>query len=70
MTDFFKGISPVKFEGANSTNPLAYRHYNKDEVVLGKTDGRAYPPRRRLLAHLRLGRRRPVRRPHLRSPLV
>ena len=36
MTDFFKGINPVKFEGANSTNPLAYRHYNKDEMVLGK----------------------------------
>ena len=38
MTDFFKGISPVKFEGPDSTNPLAYRHYNKDEVVLGKRD--------------------------------
>jgi len=36
VTDFFKGINPVKFEGANSTNPLAYRHYNKDEMVLGK----------------------------------
>ena len=36
MTDFFKDISPVKFEGADSTNPLAYRHYNKDEIVLGK----------------------------------
>ncbi|KKC37754.1 xylose isomerase [Devosia epidermidihirudinis] len=36
MTDFFKGISPVKFEGANSTNPLAYHHYNKDEIVAGK----------------------------------
>lgn len=36
MTDFFKGISPVKYEGADSTNPLAYRHYNKDEIVLGK----------------------------------
>lgn len=36
MTDFFKGISPVKFEGADSTNPLAYRYYNKDEIVLGK----------------------------------
>ena len=36
MTDFFKGISPVKFEGANSTNPLAYRFYNKDEIVAGK----------------------------------
>ncbi|RYE08544.1 MAG: xylose isomerase [Hyphomicrobiales bacterium] len=36
MTDFFKGIVPVKFEGPSSTNPLAYRHYNKDELVLGK----------------------------------
>ena len=36
MTDFFKGISPVKFEGPKSSNPLAYRHYDKDEKVLGK----------------------------------
>jgi xylose isomerase len=36
VTDFFKGISPIKFEGPNSANPLAYRHYNKDEMVLGK----------------------------------
>jgi xylose isomerase len=36
VTDFFKGISPVKFEGPNSANPLAYHHYNKDEIVLGK----------------------------------
>ncbi|HEV7718831.1 MAG TPA: xylose isomerase [Arsenicitalea sp.] len=37
MTDFFKGISPVKFEGPQSTSELAYRHYNKDEKILGKT---------------------------------
>ncbi|HTN64130.1 MAG TPA: xylose isomerase [Devosia sp.] len=36
MTDFFKGISPVKFEGPQSSNALAYHHYNKDEIVLGK----------------------------------
>ena len=36
MTDFFKGISPVKFEGPQSANPLAYRFYDKDELVLGK----------------------------------
>ena len=36
MTDFFKGIAPVKFEGPNSANPLAYHHYNKDELVQGK----------------------------------
>ena len=36
MTDFFKGIAPVKFEGPNSASPLAYHHYNKDELVQGK----------------------------------
>ena len=36
MTDFFKGLSRVKFEGPDSRNPLAYRHYNKDEIVAGK----------------------------------
>lgn len=35
-TGFFNDIAPVKFEGENSTNPLAYRHYNPDEVILGK----------------------------------
>jgi xylose isomerase len=37
MTDFFKGLSPVKYEGPESRNPLAYRHYNKNAVVMGKT---------------------------------
>jgi xylose isomerase len=37
VTDFFKGLSPVKFEGPQSANPLAYRHYDKSEVVMGKT---------------------------------
>jgi len=36
VTDFFKGISPVKFEGKQSSNPLAYCFYNKDEMVMGK----------------------------------
>lgn len=36
MTDFFKGLSQVKYEGPDSPNPLAYRHYNKDEIVAGK----------------------------------
>lgn len=35
-TGFFNDIAPVKFEGENSANPLAYRHYNPDEVILGK----------------------------------
>jgi xylose isomerase len=36
MTSFFDGIAPVSYEGPDSTNPLAYRHYNPDEVVMGK----------------------------------
>jgi len=36
VTDFFKGLAPVKFEGPGTANPLAYRHYDKDELVLGK----------------------------------
>jgi len=36
VTDFFKGLSQIKYEGPDSKNPLAYRHYNKDEIVAGK----------------------------------
>lgn len=36
MTDFFKGVKPVKYKGARSKDLLSYRHYNKDELVLGK----------------------------------
>jgi len=36
VTDFFKGIKPVTFKGPRSKDQLAYRHYNKDEMVMGK----------------------------------
>jgi xylose isomerase len=35
-TGFFGNIKPVKYEGPDSKNPLAYRYYNKDEIVAGK----------------------------------
>lgn len=35
-TGFFGEVKPVRYEGPESTNPLAYRFYNADEVVLGK----------------------------------
>ncbi len=35
-TGFFGDIKPAKYEGPDSANPLAYRFYNKDEVVAGK----------------------------------
>ena len=34
---FFRDIAPIKFEGPESRNPLAYRYYDKGRVVLGKT---------------------------------
>ena len=33
---YFPDVSPIKFEGPESWNPLAYRHYNPAEVVEGK----------------------------------
>ena len=36
MTQFFEGISAIKYEGADTHNELAFRHYNPDEIVEGK----------------------------------
>lgn len=35
--EFFKGISQIKYEGTGSDNPLAYRWYDENRVVAGKT---------------------------------
>ena len=43
VPDHFPGIQTVVFEGPQSTRPLAFRHYNPDELIEGKT----------LSAHLR-----------------
>ncbi len=37
MAEYFPGVKKIKFEGPDSRNPLAFKHYNPDEVVLGKT---------------------------------
>ncbi|XQW86475.1 xylose isomerase [Thalassotalea piscium] len=38
MTEqFFKNVNKIQFEGANSTNPFAFRHYDENKIVLGKT---------------------------------
>jgi xylose isomerase len=37
MQSAFPKISKIKFEGAKSKNPLAFKHYNASEVVAGKT---------------------------------
>jgi xylose isomerase len=34
---YFPDVSKIKFEGPDSKNPLAFRHYNPDEMVEGKS---------------------------------
>ncbi|KQR94320.1 xylose isomerase [Chryseobacterium sp. Leaf180] len=33
---FFPGIDQIKFEGTESRNPMAFRHYEADRIVMGK----------------------------------
>jgi xylose isomerase len=35
--EFFKGIGQIKYEGPESDNPMAYRWYDENRVVAGKT---------------------------------
>ena len=35
--EFFPGIGKIKFEGKDSKNPLAFRYYDENKVVNGKT---------------------------------
>ena len=35
-TEAFKNITAIAYEGPKSKNPLAFKHYNADEIVAGK----------------------------------
>lgn len=35
--EYYKGIGQIKFEGKESDNPLAFKYYNPDQIVAGKT---------------------------------
>jgi xylose isomerase len=35
-TEYFKGISAIKYEGKDSKNPLAFKYYDPEKVVSGK----------------------------------
>ena len=37
MKEYFAEISSIKYEGPQSKNPLAFRYYNPDEMVMGKS---------------------------------
>lgn len=36
MSEYFKEIGKIPFEGCNSTNPLAFKYYDADKMVAGK----------------------------------
>ena len=35
--EYFKGIGEIKYEGKESDNPLAFKYYNPEQIVAGKT---------------------------------
>lgn len=35
-SEYFPGVQKIKYEGPASTNPLAFKYYNADEVLMGK----------------------------------
>ena len=37
MKEYFENIGKIHYEGKNSVNPLAFKYYNPDEVIGGKT---------------------------------
>ena len=37
MSEFFNNIPKIAYEGKDSKNPLAFKFYNPDEVIAGKT---------------------------------
>lgn len=36
MTDFFAGIPQLTYQGTDATSDFAFRHYNPDEIILGR----------------------------------
>ena len=36
-TEYFKGVGKIKYEGRESDNPLAFKWYDEEKVVAGKT---------------------------------
>lgn len=37
MTNFFDKIEKINYEGEHSTNPFAFKHYDANQIILGKT---------------------------------
>jgi len=37
MSEYFKNVPKIQFEGKDSDNPLAFKYYNAEEIINGKT---------------------------------
>ena len=37
MNKYFPKVSKIKYEGPDSKNPLAFKHYNPRKKIMGKT---------------------------------
>ena len=37
MSEIFTNVPVIKYEGPASTNPLAFKYYDAQKVILGKT---------------------------------
>ena len=35
--EFFPGIGSIRFEGVSSRNPLAFKYYDENRVIAGKS---------------------------------
>ena len=35
--EYYKGIGEIKYEGRSSDNPLAFKYYNPEQIVAGKS---------------------------------
>ena len=67
-TGFFGDVAPIRYEGPQSANPLAFRYYDRDKLVLGKRMEDHLRAADLLLAQFRRRRRRHVRRRDLHWP--
>ena len=61
---YFSTVDKINYEGVTTENPMAFRHYNPSEVVMGKNHEGAFTFRCRILAHNDAGRFRSLRKPY------
>ena len=37
MSDYFKDIPQISFKGKDSSDPLSFKYYDANKIILGKT---------------------------------